>query len=402
MRIRYLLWLSCLVLAGCAKGGGSSLVPPAQNAAAGALPLIGQRFDRAHTRDVRANAKEEVIFSFDYYDGFTPWCTLLAIKGELYGTTAGGGSSYYSGTVFKVSKSGYEVTLRDLPYDFGTPMAGLISLHDWLYGTASRGVAFQVGTSGQAGWSYKVSGSPRGRLTALNGVLYGTAYAGGGNSDGSVFAITTSGQGRILYSFKGAPDGNEPISDLVALNGKLYGTTAYGGSRGGTTCQGGCGTVFEVDTSGKERVVYSFSGGKDGIEPQGALAVSNGKIYGTTLYGGRGYVGGTVFEVSVPGRERILHRFNCGTGECAPEGGVIAGNGVLYGMTSAGARGPSYGGTVFELTTSGKLRTLHSFAGYPTDGSEPLAAPVLVGRALYGTTAKGGTHDWGTIFKVTL
>ena len=58
-------------------------------------------------------------------------------------------------------------------------------------------------------------------------------------------------------------------------------------------------------------------------------------------------------------------------------------------MTSAGARGPSYGGTVFELTTSGKLRTLHSFAGYPTDGSEPLAAPVLVGRALYGTTAEG-------------
>ena len=184
--------------------------------------MIGQRFDRAHTRDVRANAEEEVIFSFDYYDGFTPWCTLLAIKGELYGTTAGGGSSYYSGTVFKVSKSGYEVTLRDLPYDFGTPMAGLISLHDWLYGTASRRGAFQVGTSGQAGWSYKVSGSPRGRLTALNGVLYGTAYAGGGNSDGSVFAITTSGQGRILYSFKGAPDGNEPISDLVALNGKLH------------------------------------------------------------------------------------------------------------------------------------------------------------------------------------
>ena len=124
--------------------------------------------------------KRRSFSGFDYYDGFTPWCTLLAIKGELYGTTAGGGSSYYSGTVFKVSKVVTRVTLRDLPYDFGTPMAGLISLHDWLYGTASRGVAFQVGTSGQAGSSYKVSGSPRGRLTALNGVLYGTAYAGGG------------------------------------------------------------------------------------------------------------------------------------------------------------------------------------------------------------------------------
>jgi uncharacterized repeat protein (TIGR03803 family) len=400
VRLRYFV-LSCLVLAACAKGGGSSLIPPGQNTD-GPLPLIAQRFDRALTGDVRANTKEKIIFSFDYYDGFTPWCTLLAVNGELYGTTAGGGSSYYSGTVFKVSKSGYEVTLRDLPYDFGTPMAGLISLQGWLYGTASGGVAFQIGTSGQAGWSYKVSGSPRGRLIALNGVLYGTAYAGGGNSDGSVFAITTSGQGRILYNFKGAPDGNEPISDLVALNGKLYGTTAYGGRSGGTSCPGGCGTVFEIDASGKERVVYSFSGGKDGIEPQGALAVSNGKIYGTTLFGGRGYAGGTVFEVTAAGHERILHRFDCGTGACAPEGGVIAEKGVLYGMTSGGAVGPSYNGTVFELSTSGKLRTLHSFAGYPTDGSEPLAAPVLVGHALYGTTAKGGTRDWGTVFKVTL
>ena len=101
--------------------------------------------------------------------------------------------------------------------------------------------------------------SPQGRLAALNGTLYGTTFWGGttcGGKCGTVFAITTSGQERVLYSFKGPPtDGNNPISDLVAFNGKLYGTTTGGGSR-----VGGSGTVFEVDPSGNERVVYSFNG----------------------------------------------------------------------------------------------------------------------------------------------
>ena len=319
------LSLLCLIIAGCAKSGGSSPLPPTGYAAGGSAPAIAQ-------------PKEETVFSFNYYDGGTPWCTLLAVNGELYGTTAIGGTEG-GGTIFKMTRSGQESTLANLSDDFGTSVAGLITLHGWLYGTASAlygsrgGQAFKIGKSGQTGWFSEIGRVPQGRMVALNGVLYGTTYGGGAYSDGTVFAITTSGQPRALYTFKGSPDGNNPISDLVVLNGKLYGTTTNGGSRGGS------GTVFEVDTSGNERVVYSFSSdGKDGVQPQGALAVANGKIYGATPFGGRGQFGGTVFEVTVGGRERVLHRFNCETGACGPSGGVIAENGVLYGTTAASAQ----------------------------------------------------------------
>jgi hypothetical protein len=42
------------------------------------------------------------------------------------------------------------------------------------------------------------------------------------------------------------------------------------------------------------------------------------------------------------------------------------------------------------------LRTLHGFAGYPSDGAKPVAG-VAVGKegALYGTTYEGGSSGFG-------
>jgi hypothetical protein len=82
------------------------------------------------------------------------------------------------------------------------------------------------------------------------------------------------------------------------LNGKLYGTTLFGGGHGKF---GGWGTVFEVSTLGKERVlcVLHRIGGypTDGSFPQAALIAANGALYGTTLTGGAHYYDGTVFSV---------------------------------------------------------------------------------------------------------
>ena|SRR5579863_7632481 len=59
-------------------------------------------------------------------------------------------------------------------------------------------------------------------------------------------------------------------------------------------------------------------------------------------------------------------------------------------------------GTVFKITPSGTLTALHSFAGYPTDGSEPLAGLVQATDGnLYGTTYSGGPNDEGTVFEIT-
>ena len=68
-----------------------------------------------------------------------------------------------------------------------------------------------------------------------------------------------------LYSFRGKPDGDRPQAPLVALNGNLYGTTPYGGSANR-------GMVFEIDTSGQERVLYSFHGLRDGATPMAGAA----------------------------------------------------------------------------------------------------------------------------------
>ena len=168
---------------------------------------------------------------------------------------------------------------------------------------------------------------PLAGLTEVNGVLYGTT-AGGGESDaGTVFKITTSGTEGVLYSFKGPPDGAGPYAGLTNVNGTLYGTTKSGGS--GCYDPSGCGTVFEVSTSGKERVLHRFKGHPDGAYPLAGLIDVNGTLYGTTEGGGTPHCGtrgdsgcGTVFEVSISGKERVLYRFITGgkDGSVPPSG----------------------------------------------------------------------------------
>jgi hypothetical protein len=47
-----------------------------------------------------------------------------------------------------------------------------------------------------------------------------------------------------VYNFTGAPDGADAISLKFGKDKTLYGTTLYGGT--GQTCQGGCGTIFQL------------------------------------------------------------------------------------------------------------------------------------------------------------
>jgi hypothetical protein len=48
----------------------------------------------------------------------------------------------------------------------------------------------------------------------------------------------------LLYNFQGSPDGANPAAALTFDAGELYGTTQFGGTS--QTCQGGCGTAFEL------------------------------------------------------------------------------------------------------------------------------------------------------------
>jgi hypothetical protein len=73
----------------------------------------------------------------------------------------------------------------------------------------------------------------------------------------------------VLYNFTGGSDGGEPQSSLTPDGaGNFYGTTYYGGLTCSEQGTEGCGTVFELSPNGSggwnETVLYSFTGGDDG------------------------------------------------------------------------------------------------------------------------------------------
>jgi uncharacterized repeat protein (TIGR03803 family) len=197
---------------------------------------------------------------------------------------------------------------------------------------------------------------------------------------------------KVLYSFRGGTDGINPSTPLIAdAAGNLFGSTTDGG---GGVCPGGCGVVFELKPSPgggwTETVIYRFQGDADGAAPAAGLVFDQvGNLYGTTLSGGK-YYAGTVFQLTPFGgawTETVLHTFTDKDGS-HPEASLIfdqAGN--LYGTTLFG--GPTHGGTVFQLNLSGGVWTeivLHSFTGR-SDGIDPAASLIIDQKgALYGTT----------------
>jgi len=237
------------------------------------------------------------------------------------------------------------------------------------------------------------------------GNLYGTTSLDGAYAYGTVFKVSPDGKETVLYSFTGGADGATPITPLTRDNaGNLYGTTQDGGLFGSGCPSVGCGVVFKVDRTGKETVLYRFTGApEDGQAPfQGLVRDAAGNVYGTTFEGGA-YNGGIVFKVDPAGTETVLHNFNPNAADgYLPLGGSLlrdsAGN--LYGTTAVG--GSQGGGTVFELDPSGNETILHGFGFTGGDGVEP-SGTLLRDPAgnIYGATIAGGTFAaYGTIFKM--
>ena len=240
----------------------------------------------------------------------------------------------------------------------------------------------------------------------LDGNLYGTTNGGGSYGPncvpgcGTVFKITPTGMLTTLYSFciqTNCADGAYPLAGLVlATDGSLYGTTNGGGPS--SNCAGGCGTVFKIAASGMLTTLYSFSLA-DGAYPESALFQgTNGNFYGTTQSGGTNGGYGTVFEITRSGMLTTLHSFDGTDGQRPVAGLVQATNGNFYGTT---VNGGTYGnGTVFTMTPSGTLTTLRSL--YNKVGRNPYGVLVQAANGdFYGTTDNGGNYDEGTVFQIS-
>jgi uncharacterized repeat protein (TIGR03803 family) len=298
------------------------------------------------------------------------------------------------------------------------PYAALAQATDGnLYGTtyyggvASSGNVFKVSPAGSLELAYSFcsqSDCADGEYSyavpvqGTDGNFYGTTYLGGANDQGTVFKLSTSGTLTTFHSFDGT-DGAEPLAGLAqASNGAFYGTTYLGGSKGD-------GTVFKVTSAGTFTTLHSFcseSGCADGLNPFASLALgTDGNLYGTTLAGGA-HGDGTVFKITPTGTLTTLHSFcsqsGCPDGEFPQTGVVQANDGNFYGTTILGG---AYGnGTIFKMTPTGTVTTLYnvcSQSGCP-DGNYLYAGlmPATDGN-LYGIMQIGGAYGYGTIFRIT-
>jgi uncharacterized repeat protein (TIGR03803 family) len=316
------------------------------------------------------------------------------------------------GTIFRLDTTGTETVLHTFTPGAGgvIPQGGLVAdpagnLYGVAYGGISgKGVAFKLDTTGTETVMHNFGSGggadPIGVIRDSAGNLYGTTSFGG-ERFGVAFKLDTVGDETVLYSFKG--DHPSPWTDLALDSaGNVYGVDAGGRANGGR--------VYKVDTAGTLTVLHEFDGKAEGGVPGGSLIPDpEGNLYGTTESGGiapypNGY--GVVFKLDTTGKETVLYTFTGGADGGVPEAGLVrdsAGN--LYGSTTGGGLGGS--GVVFMLDTTGKETVLYSFTG-GSDGGGPVATLIQDSEGnLYGTAFGGGTvnsacpQGCGVVFKVT-
>lgn len=240
---------------------------------------------------------------------------------------------------------------------------------------------------------------PNAGLALSGNTLYGTTYQGGSSGFGTVFAVNTNGSGYTnLYSFTDGNDGANPYAGLVLSGNTLYGTALFGGSSN-------VGTVFAVNTDGSGFTnLYSFTGCTNGAYPSAGLVLSGNTLYGVT--------GAGIFAVNTDGSGFTnLYSFTNGStnGSEAQCDGLILSGATLYGIAGIGGTNafgmtfapPTNGfGIVFAANTNGTGFTNLCTLSEGSDGTDPYAQLILSGNTLYGTTARGGLSNNGTIFAV--
>jgi uncharacterized repeat protein (TIGR03803 family) len=407
----------------------------------------------ATSRVAGAQVPVDVLHGFSIQPIEGPNAVIRATDGNLYGTTSSGGT-YDHGTIFKMTPFGTVTILHDfagcyrdcLRSDGGYPTAALVQATDGnFYGTTTSG------GSGGEGTLFKVT--PNGVVTVLHsfvcavdgcelsgaliqatdGNLYGSAYGGGPEFDGSLFKISLDGTFSLLHVFTAAdPAGGSPNSPLLqGADGNFYGATntaifkmtpdgtvtvlhAFDASEPlffvGGLVQGTDGNfygplgdrngggVFKMTPSGSLTVLHQFTGSNgDGGYPGNLLRATDGSIYGATVSGGDGsafFGHGTVFRLAPDGTVSTLYTFTDGADGAYPFALVQGSDGNFYGTEGDH-------GSIFRVTTTGALTTIGNVFPGIGEGSPEASLVQAADGSVYGTTTQGGPRHVGTVFRVT-
>jgi len=250
--------------------------------------------------------------------------------------------------------------------------------------------------------------NPRGALLLDgNGNLFGTTFFGGGAGEGTVFKIDNTGTESVMFTFQGSTSGSNPATPLVEDGfGNLIGI-ADGGP--------GAGVIYRLSQDGQETTLFNFQGGLDNLAPKvptgGVFIDKVGNILGTTLFGGSANCSsgcGTIYRLDTAGTLHVVHKLNGRSEGSQPYGPFIrdaAGN--FLGVAKSGGNlacpeFPQAGcGTVFKIAPNGKLTVLHTFKG-GADGAVPQPG-LLIDAAgnIFGSASLGGSQEQGLVFKIT-
>jgi uncharacterized repeat protein (TIGR03803 family) len=336
-------------------------------------------------------------------DGSQPYETTLMLdtEGNVYGTTAAGGSGNGAGTVFRLSP----------------PIRGKLWTLKTLYNFCAVYSSCKDGQTPRAGLTY--SGRDAGLAYDGTSPLYGTTYGGGGKFGGVAYSLTPTSNGKwsekVLYAFcqtggKVCTDGVRPEQTLTMdTAGNLYGTAEI-------LDENVTNVVFELSPqigvkAWSETVLYAPCGHC----AAGGLAIDpDGDLFGEAYSGGSGSACktagacGFIFEIAAGGAASTVYNFcsqpNCvdGSNPSSAGGLLIDSSGNLFGTTTSG--GSAGKGVLYEVS-GGVEQVLHTFCTLEKcyDGELPRAGLIMDSRAnLYGATYLGGAHiSGGAAFELT-
>ncbi len=352
---------------------------------------------------------QTVTFLHAFRNGVTATSLVQATDGNFYGAV----NAYGVGQIFRMTPTGKVTTIHNFCSLSDCVSSGSLTLGSdgYLYGvTGSRDSGSAAGTF------YKMTVD--GRVTALytfcsdpgcpdavtvysvteasDGNFYGVSAFGGASGQGTIFRISPTGEFKLLYTFcslANCADGAQAFTPLIqGSDGNLYGATEFGGANQS-------GVIYRLTLDGSYTVLHNFcsssgSGCADGTFPTYLAQDADGNLFGTTYENGR-YGGGTIFELTATGRFSVLHNFDFVDGDGSDSGLVLANDGNFYGSTELG--GVHAIGTLFEITPAGAFSSLYSFGNLSW---------VPAGRLLQGTDGKiygfttGNLASASTIFSL--